>query len=66
MTLGSWIVLAVLALCVALAIRSLVKQRKAGQKPGCGSCTGCSGGPIPATCTAAELMVQNMNEAADK
>ena len=63
MNLGSWIVLSILALCVALAIRSIIKNRKAG-KNRCGGCTGCSGGAVPTSCSAAKRMVAEMERAA--
>lgn len=42
MNLGSWIVLAIVLLVVAGAIRSIVNDRKSGK--GCAGCSGCSGG----------------------
>ena len=40
-TFGDALVLAVIALGVFFAIRSMVKQKKAG---GCAGCSGCGGG----------------------
>lgn len=62
---GSWVILAVLVLIVALAIRSIVKDHKSG-KGSCGGCTGCSGGPRPASCSAVEDMVKHMEKEAEK
>lgn len=43
--MGTLIVLAVLALVVFLAVRSLLRARKNGGCSGCsGGCSGCSGG----------------------
>jgi hypothetical protein len=63
MNLGSWVILAVLVLCVALAIRSIVRDHKNG-KGSCGGCTGCSGGKKPASCAAVDGMVRNMEKEA--
>lgn len=65
MNLGSWIVLAVLVLIVALAIRSIVNDHKSG-KGSCGGCTGCSGGAKPASCSAVDDMVRHMEKEAGK
>ena len=65
MNAGSWVILAILVLCVALAIRSIVRDHKSG-KGSCGGCTGCTGGQKPASCAAAENMVKNMEKEADK
>ena len=41
--MGTAIVLAIVAGGVALAIRSMVKDKKAGKSLQCGDCTHCSG-----------------------
>ncbi len=61
MNFGSWIVLGVLVLIVALAIRSIIHDRKNG-KSCCGGCTGCSGGARPASCSATDDMVRRMEQ----
>lgn len=58
MNAGSWLVLAVVALMVALAIRSIVRDRKSGKS--CAGCSGCSGGTRPSSCSAADEMVRHM------
>ena len=48
MTVGDYIILAVIAAAVFFAVRSLVRQRKRG---GCGcGCSGCSGCPMNGSC----------------
>ena len=65
MNLGSWIILAVLMLIVALAIRCIVNDHKSG-KGSCGGCTGCSGGAKPASCSAVDDMVRHMEKEAKR
>lgn len=40
--MGTAVVLAIVAGAAALAIRSMVKDKKAGKSPRCGDCTHCS------------------------
>lgn len=49
MTVGDYIILAVIAAAVFFAVRSLVRQKKRG---GCGcGCSGCSGCPMNGNCS---------------
>ena len=61
MNFGSWIVIAAVALCAALAIRSIVRSHKSGKTCSCG-CSGCSGNPETASCSAADKMVACMQQ----
>ena len=49
MTVGDYIILAVIAAAAFFAVRSLVRQRKRGGG-GCG-CSGCSGCPMNGNCS---------------
>lgn len=64
MNAGSWLVLAVVMLIAALAIRSIIKNKKRGKSRNCGGCTGCSGGIVPPSCSAADDMVRRMEQSA--
>ena len=62
MNLGSWIVLAVVIAIVALAVASIVKDKRAGKSISCGDCScsaGCDGKSCPSTKLAME-MAKNM------
>ena len=39
---ADWVILALLAVCVFLAVRSVLRQRKKGGCPGCGGCGSCT------------------------
>lgn len=43
--MGDFIVLGIVAVCLALALRAIHRDRKAGKHcGGCSGCSGCSGG----------------------
>ena len=65
MNLGSWIVLGIVAVIVALAIRSIVHGKKTG-KGACSGCSGCSDGAVPTSCCAANRIVSQMEQSARK
>ncbi|MDD6032744.1 MAG: FeoB-associated Cys-rich membrane protein [Oscillospiraceae bacterium] len=39
---ADWVILALLAVCIVLAIRSVLRQRKKGGCPGCSGCGSCT------------------------
>ncbi len=60
MTVGDYIILAVIAAAVFFAVRSLVRQRKRG---GCGcGCSGCSGCPMNGNCSKRRLQKEIKTE----